>query len=404
MNYINLIDSFDREIEVLEINDTSLIYAIDQKNEVMDVCHIGRYDFESGEKEQLAILDYTRLYESFQTYGQSKDYFYAMNVLQDYKLRLRRINKRTWSPEGELIVEALGEILNLFIIDEQYLLVVDEVKKTEEFLDMYHLHDDGSEYINICYLYDCFSKKRYPVTDPRLHGYFETVKIMEAYDTYVVFSLHHGEDMNEERASAQSDTAGPLSAVYYIERQALIDAITGHRPLFLEEICVSDEQTAVRYYENDHQNIVYRQRNFEDMTEQIVSFDLETEASEVIRSYSITDSGRYFYDAYDYHVYYTDEENESWLTDDEQTTKFVSCLTDPSRSFSFSGVYGEFSGICRQNLFLSTFYKEVMIKEYEYHEYVAIHDNTKQSGTEVFEGRFAAYKDKIILLKTFLAL
>lgn len=403
MNYINLIDSFDREIEVLEITDTSMIYAIDQKNEVMDVCHIGRYDFESGEKERLAILDYTRLYESFQTYGQSKDYFYAMNVLQDYRLRLRRINKTTWTPEGELIVDALGEILNLFIIDDQYLLIVDEVKKTDEFLEMYHIEDTDAEYINVCYLYDCFSKKRYPVTDQRLQGYLESVKVYDAYDAYLVIAVHHGEDMDEEKASAQESASGPLSAVYYIERKAFTDAITGHRPLFLEEVCVSDASCAVRYFDNDNGDIVYRLRDFTANTEKIIAYDIESEESEEIRSYPV-EEGRYFYDSWDYQVYHVQDEDESWLMSDEVCEKQVQCVTDPSRNFTYSSTFGEFSGLCRQDLFLTTFYKEVMVKEYEYHEYVAVHDLKQRNCPEVFEGRFVTYKDKIILLKTFLAL
>ena len=96
MDCINLIEAFDREIEVLELQEDAMIYAIDQKNEMMDVCRIERYDFSSGEKQTLCVLDYARIYESFQTYHQSAAYFYVINVLQDYHLRLRRFNKKTW--------------------------------------------------------------------------------------------------------------------------------------------------------------------------------------------------------------------------------------------------------------------------------------------------------------------
>ena len=407
MKCINLIDAFDTETEVLEIDDTSMVYAIDCKNEVMDMCRIERCHFESGEKETLAVLDYTRLYESFQTYGQSKDYFYAVNVLQDYRLRLRRINKKTWAPEGELVIEALGEILNLYLIDEQYLLVIDEVEKTDELMHLYSMNDDGGNYLNLCYLYDIYTKKRYPVTDKRLHGLLETVKVCGNDENCIVFAVSRGIDMDDELRAAKcvNGQDGPSSAVYKADKKAFIRAVTQRTPLFLEEICISDRFSAVRFYENDNDEIVYRLRNCESRTEQIVLHDINTGKNRIIRQYPYEEGGLYFYDSWNYHVYYEPDYDIEDMTESEITyDKQVICVTDSGRSFCYNSRFGEFSGIYRDQTLITTFYKEVMVKEYEYHEYVAVHDMSDDAVPVVCEGRFAAYRDTIVLLKTFLAL
>lgn len=405
MKCINLINTFDREIEVLEMTDKSMVYAIDQKNEVMDACYIGKYDFESGENHQLILLDYTRLYESFQTYKQNEDYFYAINVLQDYRLRLRRINKKTWSLEGELTVDALGEILSIYIIDEQYLLIVDEVKKTDEFLKMFKLKDNDSEYINLCYLYDCYSYQRYPMTDDRLQSFIDTVII---YDDVMVIAVHERGDMEDEAYRYKNEHQKSDSAVYKIDRQAFITSVTEKMPLFLEEIYASDEHSAVRFFENDNDDIVCRIRDFDADTEQLLLYDVDTEQQKVVFEYPYSGNGTYFYDLWNYHVYYEEDYSVEDMAEEDaqeaESIKHVTCVTDSKRSFNYSDRYGEFSGIYRDDVFVTTFYKEIMMKEYEYHEYVAVHESGDEEEPLSCEGRFAAYKDKVVLLKTFLAL
>lgn len=96
MKVENLIHVFDREIEVLEIKEDCMIYAIDRKDDTKNRCVIERYTFEDKKITSLLSLDYTRLYEAFQTYGQNPAFFYAVNVLDDYRVRLRRVDKKSW--------------------------------------------------------------------------------------------------------------------------------------------------------------------------------------------------------------------------------------------------------------------------------------------------------------------
>ncbi len=403
MRCINLIDMFDREIEVLEVTDTAMIYAIDQKNEVMDACRIGRYDFETGINHSLMLLEYTRIYESFQTYRQMRDFFYAVNVLQDYRLRLRRINKTTWAPEGEILIEALGEILNIFIIDARYLLIVDEVKKTDEFLDMFNIEEDEGEYINVCYLYDCHSGQRYPLTDRRLHGMIDLVRVRT--DT-VVIAVHRSSDLDDESRVCQDARGAPASAVYRMDKGAFVRALTERMPLFLEDVCVADDHSGVRFLENDNDEIVCVVRDFRDGTEKIVLCGDSGGTRRVIRQYPYTANGTYFYDPWNYHVYVERDFAVEDMADAGKThvEKRVDCLTDPGRSFCYDSRYGEFAGISRGGIFVTTFYREVMAKEDEYHEYVAVHEPEDGDVPLTREGRFVAWRDKLILLKSFLAL
>lgn len=380
MNYINLIDTFDREIEVLEINDEAMIYAMDMKNEIMDLCSIGRYDFASDTYETLLTLDYARLYESFQSYGQNKSYFYCVNVLQDYRLRLRRISKLNWEQEGEVHLCALGEIVNFYMISEQYLLIVDEVTSTDEYKKTYHIDSDDT-YINLVYLYDCFSQKRYPVIDSRLHGELEQIILDEQTDTLIIAASYAEGAVN--------------SAIYTVAIDDFIEAVMDETPLFLDVIAEGSEDSIVTYFENDNKEFIYKVTGTSE--EKMYRHDMSTGADELITDIQFDDSERLLYDPWTYDVY------DVSLADPDTDEVLVNCLNHPEKSFAYHDAEGEFSGVVRDDLFLSTFYKEVKVKEYEFHENVAVHSRIDGSVTS-FEGRYTTWKDKVILLRTFLAL
>ncbi len=64
------------------------------------------------------------------------------------------------------------------------------------------------------------------------------------------------------------------------------------------------------------------------------------------------------------------------------------------------------TGLCRyvwQEWLVTTYYDQVFVKEYEYHEYVAIHD-LKNRTVETFAGRFEKGLNVLVLLRSFLAL
>ena len=119
------------EIEVLEIKEDCMVYAIDRKDDTKNRCVIERYTFEDKKITSLLSLDYTRLYEAFQTYGQNPAFFYAVNVLDDYRVRLRRIDKNSWEIKEDILLNAEGEVLSLYILDENHLLVTDEAEANE---------------------------------------------------------------------------------------------------------------------------------------------------------------------------------------------------------------------------------------------------------------------------------
>ena len=75
MERIDLLDTFHREVEVLELTDEWMIYALDQKNEIKDICSIEKMNLKTRQIQRLITLDYTRLWESFRTYGQMPGFF-----------------------------------------------------------------------------------------------------------------------------------------------------------------------------------------------------------------------------------------------------------------------------------------------------------------------------------------
>ena len=401
MDCINLIDAFDREIEVLEIQDDSMIYAIDQKNEMMDMCRIERYDFSSGEKTTLCVLDYARIYESFQTYHQSAEYFYVMNVLQDYHLRLRRFNKKTWEAEGELVIEALGEILGLYILNEQYLLVVDEVVKSPEYIKTWCMSDCDDNYMNLCYVYDCYNKKRYPVTDSRMHRLIDslTVRYTDG-EPWMYMILASEEDVEAELAGKGE------SGLYAARVNTFIESVTSHHPLYLDCICESAAGQAVRSFENNRGDIVWHLYDGAAGTDTVKRLDADG-VPETLYTYTIAADAVYHYDAETYDVYcepdvpemMTDEMTE---TADAEISE-VFCLSNPEKSFTYNLRYGVFTGMSRGQLYLTSFYKKVLVKDdYEYHECIAVHDRDTGE-VKVYEARYSVWKDKLVLLRTFLA-
>ena len=63
MERVDLLSDFRKEIEVLELTDEYMIYALDQKNELKDICSLERIYFADHRIERLLSLDYTRLWE-----------------------------------------------------------------------------------------------------------------------------------------------------------------------------------------------------------------------------------------------------------------------------------------------------------------------------------------------------
>ena len=401
MDCINLIEAFDREIEVLELQEDAMIYAIDQKNEMMDVCRIERYDFSSGEKQTLCVLDYARIYESFQTYHQSAAYFYVINVLQDYHLRLRRFNKKTWEAEGELIIEALGEILGLYILNEQYMLVVDEVVKSPEYMKTWCMSECDGNYMNLCYVYDCYNKKRYPVTDSRMHRLIDGFWLRQTKgEPWMYMVLASDENVEAEVADHGE------SGLYTISVDVFIESVISHHPLYLECICESDAQRVVRTFENNCKDIAWHIYDVAASTDTVKRLNADGEV-ETLYTYTLSKDLVYHYDTETYDVYYeadvpemmTDEMTET----EASTSSEVVCLTDHEKSFTYDLKYGTFTGLARKHLFVTSFYKKVLVKDdYEYHECIAVHD--QQTGeVQVYDARYSVCGDKLVLLRSFLA-
>lgn len=412
MECIDLTNVFDREIEVLEIQKDSMIYAIDQKNEVMDVCRIGRYDFDTQVSEDLCVLDYARLYESFATYPQREDFFYAVNVLADYRLRLRRINKKTWDFEGEMVVDALGEILNIHILDERYLLIVDEVESSSTYAKEWHMRHKYTDepYMELVYVYDSFEKKRYPVLDERMHRTIEWLSVRKSGSQNIIYMI-----LTDTKDSLRETASYAPGGLYSIELGMFISSVTEHRPLYLESICEGDQKHSVTYFENDRDDAAWQVTDCDTHESAIYRLNMADGGICRMAEFSVLndEDSMVYYDGRTYDAYSekgdpaaladgVDSENHDGMT--VSRLSHVECLTDEAKSFDYDTAYGAFSGFCRDNLFITTFYKKVKIKDDEvYTECTALH-HRDTGAVETFEGSFFAREDKLILLRSFLYL
>lgn len=186
MQVIDLTRVFDREVEILEVGADTLVYASDCREDEQDACVIGVYHTETATREEKLTLDDTRLYESFRTFGCLNDFFYAVNVLDDYKVHLQKIDKQTWKKTEEAIVTPEGEILNIWPLNDQYALVTDEVTVTPETKKTYGLEACNKGYETLVYLYDLAEHKKSYITDAKtkaklLAMYQEPEEAQEAF-------------------------------------------------------------------------------------------------------------------------------------------------------------------------------------------------------------------------------
>lgn len=410
MERVDLLTAFNREVEVLELNDDYMIYALDQKNELKDLCSIEKMDFSDRQIQRLISLDYTRLWESFRTYGQLPEFFYAVNVLQDYRVRLRKINKQTWENDTDFLIQPEGEIINIYSLNENYMVITDEVKASADVYEKYHMTDEGRRYVNVRYLYEIATAKKYPIVDSHFDSLTEELPVrhMNGVPTLIYEAFYRDE---------ADENAGGMSAILAVPVDAFIahvkaDGLAGFKVLAMAG---EDGFAYVRLMSATDDCIVYRRRKTElapveagaDMrralcnalVEQQVALHADADGSftrEIRCEYRIPEIGSIHYDKETMDVYYCPDGEDA-------EKKNIFCLNRPEISLAYDGKYGDFCKLWRDELLVTTYFDEVFVKEYEYHEYSAIHD-LKSGTVDTIEGRTEASGRTLVLLRSFLAL
>ena len=377
MALINLTDVFDREIEILEIKAESMVYAIDRKDETKNKCVLERYDFNEGKITPLIELDYTRLYESFQTYGQNRDFFYAVNVLDDYRVRLRKIDKRTWKIGEDVLLDAEGEVLSLYILDESHLLVTDQVMADEAYVTGWGM-TCGGRYMNLCYVYDMKAGKKYPVKDGRFHELLETVKIYEQGGQRVMLCIPGKEevfrtDVGAFITSVKTDARLPFETVFKADTMSdgMLAFVQDGAGGFYGHVCGAGR-------------------------EKVLFFGADGKYKQIC-AYPYDEDGEYFYDPAGGHIFYCGSPDENGI-------KHLACMMDSMISLNISEDDGDFTGILTEEAYVTAFYREVRVKDdIEFREYAAIHYRDGRP-SEHFAGRCIFGGGHIILMKSFLAL
>ena len=155
----------------------------------------------------------------------------------------------------------------------------------------------------------------------------------------------------------------------------------------------------VRLVAASEEQIVYRRRNIKLRNEQLVALTAGSDGSleqKILCGYDIPEIGEVYYDVRTLDVFHCPD-------DEDAEQKTVYCLNRPGAALTYDGKYGTFSRLFKDELLVTTYYDEVFVKEYEYHEYAAIH-NLKNGQVNTIEGRTEASENTLVLLRSFLAL
>lgn len=386
----NLTETFDRDIEVLAVTDQKMIYAIDKKNEAMNKTELCTYEWGSGKITPLLTLNHTRIYESFETFNQREDYFYAISIMDDYKACMRRINKETYQQEDEFVLTPKGELVSAYILNEQYLFITDEVENRGKIIDEFNVSiSQNGPYVNVAYVFDIKEKKIYPITDNRLHGTVQYVKVGTGDDPMIYIM-----------------TQNDYSGAYKVQLSRLIASVKERTPLYLDTIAEGNGDIWLAYFDNNDNKLIWREDNLATREEKIWHYDEETDQAKVFCNYKMSDDFEYFYNRTTGDIYaQLDYEPTAGSDPDEPgVDKEVICLSAPEKTFIYNDGCGEFSGECGEQWYITMFYKgDLQGEDWIFKSYVAVHDKSKNECL-VFKGKYDVFGDRIIILKNDLSL
>lgn len=383
----DLTDIFDREMEILEADDNSIIYILDQKSERGNQCVIEQYHFERGERSVLGILDGTRLYESFRTYGAMKDYFYAVTVRSDYKLRLEEIDSHTWQPRQMFYLVPEGEILNIYPVHPDYLIVTDEAAATDELLMRFDDEDYTGKYYTLTYLYCLKTGEKWYLQDILNHMDVMDVQMVSTTDAGQLV-LHLQELLPSGKVSDK---------LWIIQADAMITAMKeGRKPSFaiIEELPEGVLLTKIPIEGKDY---AYRLENRNARRTDICELKMTDSAVKkiVMASVNWPEDGSVEYGA-DGSIYHVAERPDGQIG--------VTDLQKPERTFSYDPEYGDFNGIYMDKLAVTNFYHSEMVKgDLIFRECAAVH-HLDDGSVEVFRGIAEQRSNYLVMLKSFLCL
>lgn len=387
-NIYNLTDIFDREVEILEVNSEGMIYILDQKSDSGNQCVIERYDFERRERKTLLSLDGTRLYESFRTYGVMKDYFYAVIVYPDYKLRLEEIDTHTWQLRQSFHLVPEGEVLNIYPIHPDYLIVTDEAAATDELLKRFNDEDYAEKYYTLTYLYCLKTGEKWYLQDVLEH-----LDVLDIQNTAAAGGSQLAFYLQEYLQSGKI-----TDKLWTIPSDCLITEVkNGNRPVFdkIEELTEGVSLTRIKM---KNRGYCYRVENRNLRRTDIC--ELKETAGKmkktVLSSVELPEDGSIQYDTETDGIYHISEEPDGGIR--------VTDLQNPERTFTYDSEYGDFGGIYMNTLAVTNFYRSETIKgDLIFREYVAVHhlDNGK---IQVFRGIAEQRESYLVLLRSFLCL
>ena len=300
------------------------------------------------------------------------------------------------SMENDLGEDALGAIKRQYkeVFEKRLKEISDEEAPLEkEVLEKFGLANEGRRYVNVRYLYEIHTGKKYPIKDRHFDSMTEDipVRLMGGVPMIIYEAFYKNEPDESMDGGSEILTVPVDEFIAHVKADGMagLTRVTGAGDAGFDY---------VRLMETENDRIIFRRRKIKEGHEELVQLTFSGDdgyVPEILKAYDIPQGGNIFYDLTEKKVY--------WFPEEEAQDKKVLCLTEPSQVAAYDGKYGNFAGLFGDEWMITTYYDEVFMKEYEYHEYVAIH-NLKNGHVETVAGRFERTPGALVLLRSFLAL
>lgn len=375
MKIINLTERFDRETEIFDAEDGCIIYALDQRSSSGNMCEIRSLDIERDEDKLLIQLKGTRLYESFSTYHMCKDHFYSVSVDDKYRVSLSQIEKKTFKKTKTFVINPMGEILGVYPVDSDAVLVMDET-------------ESGNKYITHIYLYDNKKKKKHHIGSWFPGMMIEDARILgSANNKTIVIKL-----------VSQTDHREMITA---IRVKDMISAARANKKAKITKLYDSSDSRFKPYVSwQEHDSLCWHDITDSDniYQDRIMCFRVTEEGEQLYEIDTVQiPSGNIVYGKNSYHIYEVSKAQDNVIQ--------VRCLTDKDLSFSYDEKYGEFSGDANAYAAVTSTYEIRNTKDEQvYCEMKALHDISSGKTILQVEGDCILKEDTVILNKNYLYL
>ena len=364
MKIHDLTATFEREAEILDASDDGIICAVDGRGEQGNICSLYHIPPQAGKTQKLLTLPGTRIYESFNTYKMCDRWFYAVSVDDQYRVTLKTIDKQDFSIRKISQILPEKEVLQIFPVDEDHLIVVEEGP--------------------VSYIWKLSTGRKYDLGKTFGGLYILDAHLWHAGSSEAFLTIHFTDDKNETVVSAGA--------------AALVDAAIQGQKVRMKNL--AGPAASIENGGTSSDGIwlhVTEKRN--DRSLKIYNFDCigPEPVQSVCRMITVPEKGTVVKSSIGGHVWQVCEDAENDVVS-------VKNLSGTAEDFDYPADDGDFNGCCFDGLALTTRYDTVMFRgEPLFSEVVVIRD-LKNNAVRTFKGSYEVFLGHLVLKKSFLYL